>query len=125
MTVQPVLLKYLMALVAATRESEFLALGVSTRGAMSLYRGSQAMAFLRGRDYVTPDDVKSLAVPSSPIGFWSVPSTLLPWKKARRYGASSRIWWARSRFPSDDRASASGPFAPASTSGRFSCCFSP
>ncbi len=62
-TVQPVLLKYLMALVAATRESEFLALGVSTRGAMSLYRGSQAIAFLRGRDYVTPDDVKSLAVP--------------------------------------------------------------
>ena len=62
-TVQQVLLKYLMALVAATRESEFLALGVSTRGAMALYRASQAIAFLRGRDYVTPDDVKHLAVP--------------------------------------------------------------
>ncbi len=62
-TVQPVLLKYLMALVAATRESEFLALGVSTRGAMALYRASQATAFLRGRDYVTPDDVKRLAIP--------------------------------------------------------------
>ncbi len=62
-TVQQVLLKYLMALVAATRESEFLALGVSTRGAMALYRASQAIAFLRGRDYVTPDDVKGLAVP--------------------------------------------------------------
>ena len=62
-TVQQVLLKYLMALVAATRESEFLALGVSTRGAMALYRASQAIAFLRGRDYVTPDDVKCLAVP--------------------------------------------------------------
>ena len=62
-TVQQVLLKYLMALVAATRESEFLALGVSTRGAMALYRASQAIAFLRGRDYVTPDDVKRLAIP--------------------------------------------------------------
>ncbi len=62
-TVHQVLLKYLMALVAATRESEFLALGVSTRGAMALYRASQAIAFLRGRDYVTPDDVKRLAIP--------------------------------------------------------------
>jgi len=62
-TVQQVLLKYLMALVRATRESEFLALGVSTRGAMALYRASQAIAFMRGRDYVTPDDVKRLAVP--------------------------------------------------------------
>lgn len=62
-TVQQILLKYLMALVSATRESEHLALGVSTRGAMALYRASQALAFLQGRDYVTPDDVKRLAIP--------------------------------------------------------------
>jgi MoxR-like ATPase len=37
--------------------------GVSTRGALSLYRAAQAMAFLEGRDFVAPDDVKRLAVP--------------------------------------------------------------
>lgn len=57
------LLQYLMALVRATRECELLALGVSTRGAMFLYRASQALAYFQGRSYCTPDDVKRLAVP--------------------------------------------------------------
>jgi len=55
---------YLLAIVAATRESSDLHVGVSTRGALSLYRASQAAAFVEGRDFVTPDDVKSLAVAS-------------------------------------------------------------
>lgn len=53
---------YLLAIVAATRKSPDLHVGVSTRGALSLYRASQAAAFVDGRDFVTPDDVKSLAV---------------------------------------------------------------
>ncbi|MDA2933020.1 MoxR family ATPase [Acidobacteria bacterium AH-259-D05] len=58
-----ILLEYLMALVRATRESEYLTLGVSPRGAMALYRASQARAFARGRHYCTPDDLKQLAAP--------------------------------------------------------------
>ena len=56
-----ILLDYLMALVSATRKSEYLTLGVSPRGAMSLYRAAQSRAFARGRYYCIPDDVKQLA----------------------------------------------------------------
>jgi MoxR-like ATPase len=41
----------------------WLALGVSPRGAQALYRASQALAMLEGRDYVLPDDIKRLVVP--------------------------------------------------------------
>jgi len=54
---------YLLDVVHATREAETLHVGVSTRGALSLYRACQALAFIEGREFVTPDDVKRLAVP--------------------------------------------------------------
>jgi MoxR-like ATPase len=57
------LLNYLVAVVSKTRASEFLTLGVSPRGSMALYRAAQARAALNDRDYVTPDDMKSLVVP--------------------------------------------------------------
>ncbi len=60
--VEEILLDYLMAIVKGTRESEYLDLGVSPRGAMALYRSAQALALLRGRDYCVPDDIKALAV---------------------------------------------------------------
>lgn len=59
--IRDVLLDYIMSIVKATRESELLDLGVSPRGAMALYRSAQALAFLKGRDYCIPDDVKGLA----------------------------------------------------------------
>ena len=55
---------YLLDIVAATRETSELRVGVSTRGALCLYRAVQAIALVRGRDYVVPDDVKDLAVPT-------------------------------------------------------------
>jgi MoxR-like ATPase len=55
-------LDYLMAVVAATRRSPLLALGVSPRGSLALLRAAQAAALADGRDYVVPDDVKTLAV---------------------------------------------------------------
>jgi len=58
-----ILLEYLMALVGATRKSEYLTLGVSPRGAMCLYRAAQSRAFAQGRYYCIPDDVKQLASP--------------------------------------------------------------
>src|SRR4051794_33738659 len=54
---------YLLEIVHATRESEDLHVGVSTRGALTLYRAAQGQALLSGRDFVVPDDIKDLAVP--------------------------------------------------------------
>ena len=54
--------EYLLDIVNATRETDDLHVGVSTRGALALYRAAQAAAFVEGRDYVVPDDVKNLAV---------------------------------------------------------------
>lgn len=56
-----VLLDYLLAIVSATRTDRRIALGVSPRGAMFLHRAAQALAFVEGRDYGVPDDVKRLA----------------------------------------------------------------
>jgi MoxR-like ATPase len=57
------LLDYALEIVARTRQSEQLSLGVSTRGALMLHRAAQARAFLQGRDYCLPDDFKQLIVP--------------------------------------------------------------
>jgi MoxR-like ATPase len=54
---------YVMEIVATTRDHPQLHLGVSTRGALALTQAAQAAAYLAGRDFVTPDDVKALAVP--------------------------------------------------------------
>ena len=52
---------YIVALSAATREHQQLQLGASPRASVALYRAAQAWAFLDGRDFVRPDDVKSIA----------------------------------------------------------------
>jgi len=52
---------YIVDIARATRTSPSLGLGVSPRGATALLRTSRAWAWLSGRDFVTPDDVKSLA----------------------------------------------------------------
>jgi len=52
---------YMMNLVEATRNSEMLVCGISTRGSLALYRACQILAALRGRDYVIPEDVKQEA----------------------------------------------------------------
>jgi MoxR-like ATPase len=57
-------LDYLMALVQATRTSPLVRLGVSPRGALALLRAARAQALVDGRDYLVPDDLKSLAVPT-------------------------------------------------------------
>lgn len=55
--------QYLLALVAGTRDRKGVLTGVSTRGALTFQSLCQAFAYLAGRDHVTPDDVKHLAVP--------------------------------------------------------------
>jgi MoxR-like ATPase len=56
------LVNYALEMVRRTRESEFLSLGVSPRGSQALYRAAQAMAFLEGRSYSTPEDFKPLVL---------------------------------------------------------------
>jgi MoxR-like ATPase len=53
--------RYILAIVQATRSHRDVALGASPRGSLALYKTSQALAALRGRDYVIPDDIKALA----------------------------------------------------------------
>ena len=62
-TVDDSLYDYVLDIVDATRKSDELHVGVSTRGAISLYRAAQAAARIDGRTFVVPDDVKQLAVP--------------------------------------------------------------
>lgn len=57
------LVSYTLEIVGKTRENEQLSLGVSPRGSLMLYRAAQAMAFLEGRSFATPEDFKRLAVP--------------------------------------------------------------
>ncbi len=57
------LVDYLMTIVHATRKHPEVELGVSTRGALTYFRACQALAMVSGRDFVIPDDVKTLAVP--------------------------------------------------------------
>ncbi|WP_053696341.1 AAA family ATPase [Streptomyces sp. NRRL F-5755] len=62
--VSPEVTGYIVDICRATRESPSLSLGVSPRGATALLSTSRAWAWLTGRDYVIPDDVKALALPT-------------------------------------------------------------
>tara|TARA_R100000789_G_scaffold30296_2_gene33894 strand:+ start:2373 stop:3314 length:942 start_codon:yes stop_codon:yes gene_type:complete len=55
--------EYILQIAHATRDHAELSLGISTRGVITMMHALQAFAFVSGRDYVTPDDVKALAVP--------------------------------------------------------------
>jgi MoxR-like ATPase len=62
-SVDDAIVDYLMRIVAATRASEMLDLGVSPRGTLSLFRAAQALALTEERSYCLPDDVKRLVIP--------------------------------------------------------------
>jgi MoxR-like ATPase len=59
--VDETIIQYILDIVSATRKHSDIAVGSSPRGSLALYRTSQALAYIRGRDYVLPDDVKELA----------------------------------------------------------------
>jgi MoxR-like ATPase len=62
--VDPSIREYIVAIATATRSHTNIYLGVSPRGSLALFRASQALAGMRGRGYVIPDDVKLLAKPT-------------------------------------------------------------
>jgi MoxR-like ATPase len=55
--------RYLLAIIRQTRANNEIELGASPRASLALYRAAQALALVKGRDYVIPDDVKQLATP--------------------------------------------------------------
>lgn len=61
--VHPCVREYMVELVAATRKGDNIVMGVSPRGSLALLRCVKAYAYLNGRTYATPDDVKAVAVP--------------------------------------------------------------
>ena len=60
--IDEVVIKYIAEIVRGTREHPRVEVGSSPRGSLSLLKASRALAFIRGRDFVTPDDIKALAV---------------------------------------------------------------
>ena len=61
--IDPALMDFLLDIVEATRRHEQLHIGISPRGSLALMQASQALALIEGRDYVTPDDIKSMVIP--------------------------------------------------------------
>lgn len=57
------IINYILSIVNETRNNPSIELGISPRGSMALFRGVQAYASIKGRDYVLPDDVKKLVKP--------------------------------------------------------------
>jgi len=61
--VEPNLLEYIAKLVVNTRENAFLYLGASPRASIAILNASKGYAAIRGRDFVTPEDIKDAAIP--------------------------------------------------------------
>lgn len=57
--------KYILKIVRETREHPFLELGLSSRAALAILRATRAKAYIEGRDYATPDDVKAIIAPAA------------------------------------------------------------
>ena len=63
MTVEPKIIGYITTMVRRTREHRQLTLGASPRATVALLQASKTLALMRGRLFITPDDVKDMAVP--------------------------------------------------------------
>jgi MoxR-like ATPase len=61
--IDPALMDYMMDIVEATRTDDQLHVGISPRGSLALMQSAQALALIEGRDYLTPDDIKSMVLP--------------------------------------------------------------
>jgi MoxR-like ATPase len=73
---------YAVRMVRATREHAGLAMGAGSRGALALVRGARAVALLEGRGYITPDDIKRIALPALRHRIALAPDALLEGRTA-------------------------------------------
>ena len=60
--VEPHLLKYIAEIIVNTRNNQFLYIGASPRASIAILKASKAYAAMNGRDFVTPEDIKEVAV---------------------------------------------------------------
>ena len=92
--------EYIVNLTDSTRSHPDISLGASPRASLAMYRGGQAIALIRGRDFVLPDDVKDLALP-----MLSHRMIVSPAARMRAYPVrmSSRLSWNRPPFLEDRR----------------------
>jgi MoxR-like ATPase len=60
LTLAPEVAKYIVKLISATRKNQYISLGASPRATIALMKVSKTYAFLRGKDYVTPEDVSAV-----------------------------------------------------------------
>lgn len=81
--VDETLQEYIVRLAAATRAHSDLALGISPRGSLALFKAAQALAAVRGRDHVLPDDIKYLAPVTLPHRFIVTPEAELRGRNAK------------------------------------------
>jgi MoxR-like ATPase len=81
--VDETLQEYIVRLAAATRTHADLALGISPRGSLALFKAAQALAAVRGRDHVLPDDIKYLAPVTLPHRFIVTPEAELRGRTAK------------------------------------------
>jgi MoxR-like ATPase len=81
--VDETLQEYIVRLAAATRNHADLALGISPRGSLALFKAAQALAAVRGRDHVLPDDIKYLAPVTLPHRFIVTPEAELRGRTAK------------------------------------------
>lgn len=81
--VDETLQEYIVRLAAATRSHPDLALGISPRGSLALFKAAQALAAVRGRDHVLPDDIKYLAPVTLPHRFIVTPEAELRGRTAK------------------------------------------
>ena len=81
--VDETLQEYIVRLAAATRNHPDLALGISPRGSLALFKAAQAFAAVRGRDHVLPDDIKYLAPVTLPHRFIVTPEAELRGRNAK------------------------------------------
>ena len=86
--VDPSIREYIVAIANATRNHNNIYLGFSPRGSLALYRTSQALAAIRGRGYVIPDDVKLLTKPTLAHRIIITPA-------ARVRAITSRLFWMK------------------------------
>ena len=79
--IDPQVIDYAVRMTRATRDYPGLAFGASSRGALALVRGGRAAALLDGRDFVTPDDIKRIALPALRHRVALAPDALLEGRK--------------------------------------------
>jgi MoxR-like ATPase len=90
--VHPLLQRWIVALVRATRDLDVVQLGASVRGSLALERSARALALLDGREYVVPEDVEALFGPVLGHRILFTPSFLAASRRTKREAVLAQVF---------------------------------